>query len=211
MKMLAFDIETTGLDPKDSIVTVVCTEDVWSGEKKAYEFARYAEDKESILQELIRDFETCDALAAFNGVRFDIPFLQGAFKLDSDMVLRWILKTSDILEQCRLRYQQTFKLDLLCMHNNMQGKSADGLAAIQMAKTKQFDELRDYCADDVSLLCKLYQKRHVLNPRDNFEMDLANFSHSNLYANCLMSVTKQTLLPVVEESTPEDLALDEAV
>ena len=39
-KMLAFDIETTGLDPDHSLVTVVCTEDFATGERRAYEFAR---------------------------------------------------------------------------------------------------------------------------------------------------------------------------
>jgi uncharacterized protein YprB with RNaseH-like and TPR domain len=38
--MLAFDIETTGLDPTHSVVTVVCTEDFHTGERRAYEFGR---------------------------------------------------------------------------------------------------------------------------------------------------------------------------
>ena len=39
-QMLAFDIETTGLDPKNSVVTVVCTECFFTGECIAYEFER---------------------------------------------------------------------------------------------------------------------------------------------------------------------------
>jgi uncharacterized protein YprB with RNaseH-like and TPR domain len=38
--MLAFDIETTGLDPASSVVTVVCTQDFHTGERRAYEFGR---------------------------------------------------------------------------------------------------------------------------------------------------------------------------
>jgi hypothetical protein len=38
--MLAFDIETTGLDRERCQVTVVCTEDFHTGEKHAYEFGR---------------------------------------------------------------------------------------------------------------------------------------------------------------------------
>ena len=36
--MLAFDIETTGLHPAHSVVTVVCTQDYHTGERRAYEF-----------------------------------------------------------------------------------------------------------------------------------------------------------------------------
>jgi uncharacterized protein YprB with RNaseH-like and TPR domain len=38
--ILAFDIETTGLDPASSVVTVVCTEDFHTGERRAHEFGR---------------------------------------------------------------------------------------------------------------------------------------------------------------------------
>jgi hypothetical protein len=38
--MLAFDIETTGLDPSHSVVTVVCTQDYHTGERRPYEFGR---------------------------------------------------------------------------------------------------------------------------------------------------------------------------
>jgi uncharacterized protein YprB with RNaseH-like and TPR domain len=31
--MLAFDIETTGLDPASSVVTVVCTQDFHTGDR----------------------------------------------------------------------------------------------------------------------------------------------------------------------------------
>ena len=38
--VLAFDIETTGLHPAHSVVTVVCTQDYHTGERRAYEFGR---------------------------------------------------------------------------------------------------------------------------------------------------------------------------
>ena len=38
--MLAFDIETLGLKAGRDDITIVCTEDYFTGEKKAYEFAR---------------------------------------------------------------------------------------------------------------------------------------------------------------------------
>ena len=43
--MLAFDIETTGLDRERCEVTVVCTEDFHTGERRAYEFGRWRRGK----------------------------------------------------------------------------------------------------------------------------------------------------------------------
>ena len=49
--MLAFDIETTGLNPRKSVVTVVCTEDFFTGKRKAYEFARIQAERDHLLAE----------------------------------------------------------------------------------------------------------------------------------------------------------------
>ena len=110
-KMLVFDIETTGLDPRDSKVTVVCTQDFESGEKRAYEFARYPEATEDLKRQMVEAFDEAKSLSAFNGVRFDLPFLQQALCLPSDTVLKWVCKTNDILENSRLLKNQTFSGD----------------------------------------------------------------------------------------------------
>ncbi len=78
-EMLAFDIETTGLNPETHLVTVVCTQNLRTGERRAYEFARVratelAQEK-LLRQELVDAFNSSSSLCAFNGVRFDIPFL----------------------------------------------------------------------------------------------------------------------------------------
>ena len=185
--MLVFDIETTGLDPRDSKVTVVCTQDFESGEKRAYEFARYPEATEDLKRQMVQAFDEAKSLSAFNGVRFDLPFLQQAFCLPSDTVLKWVCKTNDILENSRLLKNQTFKLDLLCSHNNLPLKSADGLAAIAMARDGRFDELRDYCADDVSILRDVYIMRNIREPRANTQIDLADWAHPCLYKNSVSS------------------------
>jgi len=56
-EMLVFDIETTGLDPEHSVVTVVCTEDFETGERRAYEFARVRAcepENEELLRTILR-------------------------------------------------------------------------------------------------------------------------------------------------------------
>ena len=207
-RMLAFDIETMGLDARRHAVTVVCTEDFHSGKKKSYEFARLrAEHNEalefarktmldedeadaadvqaqydSLVLELVQDFEEAASLCAFNGVRFDLPFLMHAFGIDNATVTRWVLKTSDILECSRLVHGNTFSLNLLCQTNGLEMKISTGLAAVQMAIDGEWKRLDAYCADDVSILCRLYRLQVIKNPRSDLLMSLVNWSRPGLFA-----------------------------
>ena len=196
--MLAFDIETTGLDPKNSVVTVVCTECFFTGECIAYEFERVRQQEphnfDLLVRNMVQAFDQASSLCAFNGVRFDIPFLHKALKLPDNVVAQWLLKTTDILEACRLCMfgpYHTFKLDLLCEHNGVPMKTSTGLQAIVMAKEKRWDDLRVYCADDVRILCNLYRQRKLKNPRNHEEIDVALIAHDNLFA--ASSVGTQTV------------------
>ena len=82
-------------------------------------------------------------MCAFNGVRFDLPFMQVAFKPPPAKVLAWILKISDILHQSRFLHNCTFSLNMLCEANDVQVKSSSGLEAIYMAQHKEWQRLRD--------------------------------------------------------------------
>lgn len=184
--MLAFDIETTGLKPETCAVTCVCTQDYFTGKKIAYDFARVRyetpEEHDALVAALVREFDAATSLCAFNGVRFDIPFLQVALKIPPEKALAWILKTSDILEQCRLLHGCTFSLNMLCEANGVQVKSSSGLEAVYMAQRHEWKNLRDYCADDVQILCDLYRKRTLTNPRTKSSIDLIKMAHPDLYA-----------------------------
>lgn len=183
--MLAFDIETTGLDATTNKVTVVCTQDYTSGQRVAYEFARCEseEQRKQMVEAMAAALDQATSLCAFNGVRFDIPFLMTAFSLDHDRVQAWILKTSDILEFSRLMLCSTFSLDLLCQHNNIKTKTASGLEAIRMAADKEWDRLKDYCAEDVRILCDIYRLRMITHPRTKATFDLADISEPMMYAD----------------------------
>ena len=65
-----------------------------------------------MIEDMAAAFDNAFSLCAFNGVRFDIPFLVTAFSLDSARVSEWVFKTSDILEFSRLILSSTFSLDL---------------------------------------------------------------------------------------------------
>lgn len=184
--MLAFDIETTGLDPAKCTVTVVCTQDYHTGQKCVYEFARTRdenpEDHAELVCALTAALDAAPALCAFNGVRFDLPFLATAFGLPAEQVVGWVLKTSDILEQCRLLHGCTFSLNMLCEANGVQVKSSSGLEAVHMAQRREWQRLREYCADDVQILCDLYRRRRLVNPRTRAVLELAEVAPPGLYA-----------------------------
>jgi len=189
--MLAFDIETTGLDPAHSVVTVVCTEDFRTGERRAYEFGRVRagepENEALLREELICAFDTAETLCAFNGVRFDIPFLHAALKLPQETTAAWLFKTTDILEAARLGVfgpAHTFGLNLLCQHNHVPVKSGSGLQAIQFAHEGKWDALLSYCADDVRILCDLYRRRLLNNPRFHTVIDLRKIAPASVYPEC---------------------------
>jgi hypothetical protein len=190
LNMLAFDIETTGLCPQTAKVTVVCTEDFFTGEKKAYEFARISKHEphnlKLLITEMVNAFDDAESLCAFNGVRFDLPFLHQAFKLPDEQVSKWLAKCSDILEACRLQFfgpRHTFGLNLLCSANDIMQKSSSGIEAITMANEGRWDDLNAYCHDDVSILCALYRKQHLKNPRRHKTIDLSCIAHDNLYTS----------------------------
>jgi len=189
--MLAFDIETTGLDPSSSVVTVVCTEDFRTGERRAYEFGRVRacepQSEARLREELICAFDAAEALCAFNGVRFDIPFLHKALQLPQETTAAWLFKTTDILEAARLGLfgpTHTFGLNLLCQHNQVAVKSGSGLQAVKFAQEHQWDELLRYCADDVRILCDLYRRRLLNNPRVHGVIDLRKIAPASVYPAC---------------------------
>jgi hypothetical protein len=183
-KMIVFDIETTGLNNSDK-VTVICTEDFESGRKQVYNFGKAAceTDRQHLIDALTRDFDAATSLCAYNGIRFDLPFMQKDLKIPADKITQWVLKTSDILEQLRLRESTMCKLDHLCDINNIAMKSSDGCAAVRMAREGQWDKLEDYCANDVHILCELYRKRTLNHPhKKGAYIDLQAYACDGFYS-----------------------------
>lgn len=190
--MLAFDIETTGLEGSKHDVTVVCTEDYHTGERIAYEFDRVRKcephNLSKLREDLVAALTAATSLCAFNGIRFDIPFLRKSLGLSHDVTNEWIWKTTDILEACRLGKfgpRHTFGLNLLCQHNGIKVKTSSGKEAITMAANNRWQELTSYCTEDVRILCDLYRKKVLKNPRGHLSIDLAQIAHPDLYLNTM--------------------------
>lgn len=167
MKFLCFDIETTGLDATRDEVTMICTQDLTTSDQKSYNFGILSSQEvsaDALVKQLIKDFDEAQCLCAFNGIRFDLPFMQQALDIDEDVITRWVLKTVDPLEYLRLTGHRTASLDKICIHNNIASKSSTGLRAIEMAKDEQWDELEQYCQQDVNILCVLLRHRTFHHP-----------------------------------------------
>ena len=139
--VLAFDIETTGLDPEVCEVTCACAYD-GRGVERGFVFPR--DDPEGFLALL----DEAPRLCAFNGVRFDLPFLAKRWGVPDERVGGWVRKLFDPFEACRLGLGRTFSLDRLLHANGLQGKTGSGLQAVEMARDGRWDELEMYCMHD---------------------------------------------------------------
>lgn len=160
-RILAFDIETTGLDAGRDLITVAATYD--GVRATAYRFVeldengllRYAADANEKMQQFCTALDRAPYLAAFNGVRFDVPFIVRAFKLPDEQGAQWVLKCLDIFEVCKAVRSRTFGLNMLLALNGFDAKTGSGANAVVQAQSGQFDELEAYCVDDAKLTHKV--------------------------------------------------------
>lgn len=144
--IMAFDIETTGLDSETCDVTCACAYDPDGQIERSFVFAR-GDDPEDFMKLL----DEAPLLCAFNGVRFDIPFLAKKWAAPNERVGKWIRKLVDPFEACKLALGRTFSLDKLLSANGLQGKTGSGMAAVIMAKEERWDELAEYCMHDTKM------------------------------------------------------------
>ncbi|KAJ1464703.1 hypothetical protein T484DRAFT_1757904 [Baffinella frigidus] len=156
--MLAWDVETGGLSPRTSLITVATT---YSPEKQTiYQFATLdpqgrivkVDDFDAKKEAFMRELDEAPVLAGFNTPGFDIPFITVAFEIPPERVMNWIKKTFDLFEICkRACGGRTFGLNLVLDLNGFETKSGDGLAAVRQAERGEWEELGLYCLDDSRL------------------------------------------------------------
>lgn len=156
--VLAFDIETTGLSAGDS-VTCVCAFDPDRG----ISFGRCTPDG-GACEEFLALLDDAPLLCAFNGVRFDVPFLAKRWGVSAERAGSWVRKLVDPFEACRLALRQTFSLDRLLEANGLAGKTGSGLEAVCMAREGRWDELEAYCMADTVKTHQVVKLPRVLLP-----------------------------------------------
>lgn len=147
-RMLAVDIETTGLDPRVDEVTCACAFDPDGGVARAFVFGR---DGAAAREEFLALLDGAPRLCAFNGARFDLPFLARRWGLSAARVGAWVRKLVDPFEASKLALGRTFSLDRLLAANGLAGKTGSGLHAVALARAGQWDELAEYCMHDTRM------------------------------------------------------------
>jgi hypothetical protein len=167
-------VETIGLDNKVDLITVAAIYDGDTDVNLVFRFVendptkkgkvKYMEGVGDIIEEFLSRLDAADALCAFNGIGFDLPFIQQQFKVSNERIESYILKTFDIYEYSRRVLGRTFGLNLVLELNDFEVKSGNGMQAVIYAQEGKFNALESYCADDSRLTWEISQKKKILIP-----------------------------------------------
>ena len=144
--MLAFDIETEGLNPVVHHITCACAFDPEAGIKQTFIFSRGDSP-----EEFMALLDGASQLCTFNGVRFDVPFIAKQWQVPMQRVGAWMLKLVDVYEAARLCAGRGFSLNALLLQNQLPTKTGSGLEAIDMAHSGRWEELAEYCMHDTQM------------------------------------------------------------
>lgn len=105
--MLAFDIETTGLNKHTDEVTVVCMYGTVGGQhiEQVFNFARDGPGQHASQCKAM--LTRAELLCAMNGFRFDVPFLATFLGVSDEDSLEWLAKLHD---PCEVKKKRTHPL-----------------------------------------------------------------------------------------------------
>ena len=146
--MLAFDIETEGFDALKHRITVACVYDPDAEIKKSFNFIVGGEKS---TEDFLKCLDDADSICAFNGARFDIPFIVKRFSVPKERYEKWYAKLFDYFEVCKVVFNSSCSLNNLLAANGQEVKSSTGAQAVEWAKEEKWDELVDYCMADTIL------------------------------------------------------------
>lgn len=196
--MLCVDIETTGLDPRTCDITVAVVFDEDCGIKRIFNFFTCT-DRSVLVLEFLELLDNASMLCMYNGIKFDIPFIQTVFNVDAIRVSKWVLKTADVYEARKQAYGITGRLDDVLKSVGLSSKTSSGSAAIEMAKNCQWAELEDYCLQDVLLTYQL-TKFKVIGIRSNIILDFTRIED-----DMDVEIFKEIDSPEVETTPPREI------
>lgn len=163
--MLAFDIETEGLDKYTHRITVACVLDPDRGISESFVFLQADQDAcRSSVERFLQHLDEAEMLCAYNGARFDIPFIVHQFRVPHSRYSKWLVKLFDYFEACRLILSSTCSLNELLLTNGIQCKTSSGTQAVVWAQQGQWRDLCDYCMSDTALTHALCSKPVVSLP-----------------------------------------------
>lgn len=128
----------------------------------------YSYNRNEYLSFFEKDFPALNNLLKTGGLiigfsinRFDIPVLEQYCDFDI-----WKIPRLDLLEEVEVGFGNRVSLDSLAKTNLGIGKTHHGLEAITFYKEGRFDELKNYCLNDVKITKELYElankQKHLL-------------------------------------------------
>lgn len=158
--MLAFDLETTGLDPSRDAITCAAVYDPEAGVERVFFFGRGDSP-----EEFMALLDGAGSLCAFNGAAFDIPFIAAQFSPPVRRVAAWRLKLLDVYVACKWGLGVTFPLQALLEHHGLPGKTGSGGDAVRLFQEGRWDELGDYCLNDTRMTHQVSCQTSILVPR----------------------------------------------
>lgn len=159
--MLAFDIETTGLDYSIHDITVAAVCDREAGIRKCYNFIL---DGVTARDEFVQQLDDAEQLCAFNGARFDLPFIINKFQIPQHQYEAWFRKLFDYFEVAKLLFDSHFSLNHLLQANGYQPKTGTGRQAVEWARRGMYRQLMEYCQDDADLTYDISVAPRVIMP-----------------------------------------------
>lgn len=171
-KYIVIDCETTGLRAYESRVTCICA---YCSDGTIF---CASEDSEIKIIKGFLDYlnsKQFSYLVSANGKDFDVPFLliRGyTLGISFGDMLRLYSEHIDIINDVTFR---RISLDDLARLFGFETKTGNGLKAIQLFKERKFQELTDYCLNDVMLTKLIYQKmKEVKNAGAKVEIEKSN-------------------------------------
>ena len=150
MNEVVFDIETQNtyqeIGSRDYRLLKVSLVGVWESGTGSY--TSYLESE---LPKLWPVFERADRIIGYNSKGFDIPVLANYYPGDLGKI-----PSLDILEEIERAIGFRVKLDSVAQATLGEGKSGNGLQAVEFWRTGEIQKLRDYCLQDVKVTREVY-------------------------------------------------------
>lgn len=181
MNYIVFDIETTDTLPyiNEKTVTTLDIAILGAYNSKTNEYTSYTAEELINFWPLV---EETDALVGFNSDTFDIPLLNKYYPGDLTNI-----KSIDLLKDVHKSLGRRIRLNNLAEATLGEGKSADGLKAIEWWQQGLVDKVREYCLQDVKVTKDIfeYAKEHgIIKWKDlteirDIKIDTSEWEESN--------------------------------
>lgn len=133
----------------------------------SYNLDKYFGFFEHEFEQLEPYLKSTDLIIGFSSNRFDIPILNKYYNFNVKAI-----ESLDMLDEIEEKLGHRVKLDHLAQTNLKIGKTApSGLEAIKLYNEKRWDDLKNYCLNDVKITKELYdlgkKQGHLLVPTDH--------------------------------------------